>query len=91
MRTSGQGDIEPIVDQHPCPRADRRLDAPCDEAHQGAAVHIAFSDLNEVNAGRNGGGNTAYKAILRLITEAESVGDHADDRAHRTRIHGNHV
>jgi hypothetical protein len=82
VRTGGQRDVEPIVDEHTCACPACGVETTRDETGECASIEIALADLNEIDAGSGRGADRGDERIVASLAEAPPIGDHADNRAH---------
>src|SRR2546425_6864427 len=82
VRARRERHVETIVDENPGPRAAHRLDARGDEACQRAAVEIALTNLNQVNACVRRSPHAFDEGGLPRCAEASPIGNQTHDGLH---------
>jgi hypothetical protein len=82
VRTGGEGDVQPVVDEYARPSPSYGLDRLRHEREQGTAGHVSFANLDQMDARSRSRGNPSNQGSLWAVTEAPAIRDHADDRMH---------
>lgn len=85
VRTRGERDVEPVIDDHARPRAANRVDASLREANERPASEIALTHLNDMDASPR---RRAYAFDERRLpgpAKTVAVSDQADDGGHHAK------